>query len=308
MSEDKNSEVKYVMVASDPSTQDDEIDLIELMRSLFRAWKTIALITISCVVFASVYAILSPEVYRAETLLSPVQGKNSGESSALGQLGGLATMMGAQIPHDSNVERVIATLESRKFLGLFIKNKNLMPILFEQNWDKSKKAWLIDPPPSEQSAIRTLKRSVSLDEDKSSGLITLSVNWENPQFCSTLANDIVKEVNSQLRLQAITDSEKRIGFLERELAKTTLQDMRAVLYKLLESEKQKAMLANVNEDFALEVIDPAVEPTRPSEPNRKLIVVVGGLCGGITGVFTVFFLHFYQKLKTSLSTTKSINV
>ena len=57
-----------------------------------------------------------------------------------------------------------------------------MPILFEQNWDKSKKAWLIDPPPSEQSAIRTLKRSVSLDEDKSSGLITLSVNWENPQF------------------------------------------------------------------------------------------------------------------------------
>ena len=308
MSEDKNSEVKYVMVASDPSMQDDEIDLIELMRSLFRAWKTIALITISCVVLASVYAILSPEVYRAETLLSPVQGKNSGESSALGQLGGLATMMGAQIPSDSNVEHIIATLESRKFLGLFIKSKNLMPILFEEKWDKSKKAWLIDPPPSEQSAIRTLKRSVSLDEDKNSGLITLSVNWENPQFCSTLANDIVKEVNSQLRLQAITDSEKRIGFLERELAKTTLQGMRDVLYNLLETEKQKAMWANVNEDFALEVIDPAVEPTQPSEPNRKLIVVFGVLCGVVAGFFTVFFLNFYHKLKNPKSTNKSLNV
>ena len=144
MSEEKKSEIKYVMVASDSSVEDDEVDLIELMRSLFRAWKTIAVITMSCVVFAFAYAILSPEVYRTETLLSPVQGKNSGETSALGQFGGLATMIGAQIPRDSNVEHVIATLESRKFLGLFIKNKNLMPILFEENWDKSKKNYKIN--------------------------------------------------------------------------------------------------------------------------------------------------------------------
>ena len=48
--------------------------------------------------------------------------------------------------------------------------------------------------------------------------------------------------------------------------------MRAVLYNLLESEKQKAMLANVNEDFALEVIDPAVAPQTREKPKRKLIV------------------------------------
>ncbi len=304
MSEDKNSENKYVMVGSDPTVGDDEVDLIEIMRSLFRAWKTIAFITISSLVFAFAYAILSPEVYRAETLLSPVQGKNSGETSAMGQLGGLATMMGAQIQSDSNVEFVIATLESRKFLGLFIKSKNLMPTLFEEKWDKSKKAWLIDPPPSEQSAISVLKNIVSLDENKHSGLITLSVDWKNSQFCTTLANDIVKELNSQLRLQAISDSEKRIGFLERELAKTTLQDMRDVLYNLLETEKQKAMLANVNEDFALEVIDPAVEPTQPFEPNRKLIVVFGVLCGVVVSFFTVFFLNFCQKLKTPKSSGK----
>ena len=67
--------------------------------------------------------------------------------------------------------------------------------------------------------------------------------------------------------------EKRVVYLEQELAKTTLQDMRAVLYNLLESEKQKAMLANVNEDFALEVIDPAVAPETREKPKRKLIVL-----------------------------------
>ena len=54
--------------------------------------------------------------------------------------------------------------------------------------------------------------------------------------------------------------------------------MRALLYNLLESEKKKAMLANVNEDFALEVIDPAVTPKVREKPNRKLTVALGGVC------------------------------
>ena len=85
---------------------------------------------------------------------------------------------------------------------------------------------------------------------------------------------------------------------EQELAKTTLQDMRSVLYNLLETEKQKAMLANVNKDFALKVIDPAVVPEFPSKPNRKLIVFLGVVIGGLLGVAAVFFLKFIQKIKS----------
>ena len=110
---------------------------------------------------------------------------------------------------------------------------------------------------------------------------------------------MVKQLNEQLREKAIADSQKRIGYLEQELAKTTLQDMRAVLYNLLESEKQKAMLANVNEDFALEVIDPAVAPETREKPKRKLIVALGGVCGGFLGIFAVFFAQFLRNLKSS---------
>ena len=106
-----------------------------------------------------------------------------------------------------------------------------------------------------------------------------------------------------MREKAIADSQKRVGYLEQELAKTTLQDMRAVLYNLLESEKQKAMLANVNEDFALEVIDPAVAPETREKPKRKLIVVLAGVCGGFLGIFAVFLAQFLRKLKSSAKTT-----
>ncbi|OUU38925.1 MAG: hypothetical protein CBC16_08180 [Verrucomicrobia bacterium TMED56] len=304
MSEDLKSSTKYVMVEPSPSSDEDDIDLLELIRTLLQAWKTIVGITILCTGLAVAYALYSPEVFKAETLLAPAQEEKSGASSALGQFGGLAAMAGISIPSDSNVEQVVATLNSRKFLRTYIEQNKLTPVLFDEIWDADAQAWLVpsaEDEPTVQKAIQSFKGCLSVDEDKKSGLITLSISWKEPEVAAQWANDLVKQLNVQLREQAIADSKKRVGYLEQELSKTTLQDMRAVLYNLLESEKQKAMLANVNEDFALEVIDPAVAPEVREKPKRKLIVALGGVCGGFLGIFAVFFAQFLQKLKSQSS-------
>jgi uncharacterized protein involved in exopolysaccharide biosynthesis len=301
MSEDPKSSTKYVMVESGAQSDEDEIDLLELIRTLLKAWKTIVGIIILCTGLAVAYALYSPEVFKAETLLAPAQEEKSSASSALGQFGGLAAMAGISIPSDSNVEQVVATLNSRRFLRTYIKQNNLTPVLFDEIWDPINKAWKVpsvEDEPTEQKAIESFKACLFVDEDKKSGLITLSISWKDPEVAAQWANDLVKQLNDQLREQAIADSKKRVGYLEQELAKTTLQDMRAVLYNLLESEKQKAMLANVNEDFALEVIDPAVAPETRDKPKRKLIVALGGICGGFLGIFAVFFAQFLKKLKS----------
>jgi uncharacterized protein involved in exopolysaccharide biosynthesis len=300
MSEDPKSSTKYVMVESGTPSDEDEIDLLELIRTLMQAWKTIVGITILCTGLAVAYALYAPEFFKAETLLAPAQEEKSGASSALSQFGGLAAMAGVTIPADSNVERVLATLKTRVFLKKFIEEKNLLPLIFEDNWDKSSKSWIEIEEREEitpEDGIIPLQGAIEVDKDKS-GLVTLSISWKKPEVAAQWANDLVKQLNDQLREQAIADSKKRIGYLEQELAKTTLQDMRAVLYNLLESEKQKAMLANVNEDFALEVIDPAVAPETREKPKRKLIVALGGVCGGFLGIFAVFFAQFLQKLKS----------
>ena len=289
------------MVESGPSVDEDEIDLLELIRTLLHEWKTIVGITIVCVGLAVSYALYSPEVFKAETLLAPATEEKSGASSALSQFGGLAAMAGISIPSDSNVEQVVATLNSRKFLRTYINQNKLTPVLFDEIWNAERQAWMVpsvEDEPTEQKAIESFKACLSVDEDKKSGLITLSISWKDPEVAAKWANDLVKQLNEQLREQAIADSKKRVGYLEQELAKTTLQDMRAVLYNLLESEKQKAMLANVNEDFALEVIDPAVAPEIREKPKRKLIVALGGVCGGFLGIFAVFFSQFLHKLKS----------
>ena len=302
MNDDKKSATKYVMVDSAQSVEEDEIDLLELIRTLLQSWKLIVCITIISTGLAVTYALLSEEVFKAETLLAPVQEDQTSASSSLSQFGGLAAMAGISLPSDSNVEQVVATLKSRKFLRVFIKEKNLLPILYEGIWDADSKVWIVESKenePTEHQAVGLFKDLLSIDADTKSGLITLSVSWKDPEVAAEWTNDLVKQLNEQLRGQAIADSTKRVGYLEQELAKTTLQDMRAVLYNLLETEKQKAMLANVNEDFALEVIDPAVVPEHREKPKRKLIVALGVVCGVFLGIFAVFIFQFLKKLKSS---------
>ena len=300
MSKDPKSSTKYVTVESITPSDEDEIDLLELIRVLLRAWKTIVGITIVCVGLAVAYALHLPQVFKAEILLAPASEEKSGASSALSQFGGLAAMAGITVPSDTNIERVLATLETREFLKNFINNNNLLPIIFSDFWDESTDSWILDENQDEfenDDGVRALQGAIEVENDKT-GLINLFIFWNDPEVAAQLANDLVRQLNQQLRDRAIADSRERVGYLERELSKTTLQDMRAVLYNLLESEKQKAMLANVNEDFALEVIDPAVVPEIREKPKRKLIVALGGICGGFLGIFAVFFVQFVRKLKS----------
>ena len=173
-------------------------------------------------------------------------------------------MAGISIPSSSNIERVLATLETREFLKKFISSQKFFQ-LFSMTYGMSHQTHGDILRGKEEltveDGIPPLKSAIEVEQDKS-GLITISILWKDPRVAAQWANDLVKQLNEQLRKQAITDS-KTVGYLEQELAKTTLQDMRAVLYKLLESEKQKAMLANVNEDFALEVIDPFKRSRNP---------------------------------------------
>jgi uncharacterized protein involved in exopolysaccharide biosynthesis len=298
MNEEPKLSTKYVMVESSPTKDEDEIDLLKLIRTLLAAWKTIAIITALCTGLAFAYALITPESFKAETLLASAQEGQSGASSNLSQFGGLAALAGISIPSSSNIERVLATLETREFLKQFISKRKLLPIIFNDLWDEASSSWKIIEGQEElttEDGIASLQAAIQVEQAKS-GLITLSISWKDPDVAARWANDLVKQLNEQLRKQAIADSEKRVGYLEQELAKTTLQDMRAVLYSLLESEKQSAMLANVNVDFALEVIDPAVIPKTRETPKRKLIVLLGGVCGGFLGIFTVFFVLLIKKL------------
>ena len=302
MNENKKTKIHNDPIESTFSIPEDEIDLLDLFRTLVQAWKLIASTTVIGLVLAGVYGMRSPDLYKAEVLLAPAEEDNARMSSPVDHFGGLANLAGITVPGDSNIERVLATMQSREFLKSYVEKSNLLPQIFPELWDQEKNAWILEPgqaEPTVEDGYWVFQDTLTVNADKQSGLITLDVLWANPEVVAQWANNLVRQLNEELREKAKQDSIKRIGYLKKELAETTLKDMRQVLYSILESEKQKSMLANVNEDFALEIIDPAYTPKAPVKPNRKLIIVVGGVCGSFLGVFMVFALQFVNRLKST---------
>ena len=304
MNKDSNSSIKYVMVESGLPSGEDEIGLLELIRTLLQAWKTIVGITILCTGLAVAYALHAPEVFKAETLLAPAQEDETAASSLLNKFGGLVAIAGVKDKTSSFMSRVMGTLNSRKFLSTFIVDHNLLEQIFYDQWNPEIKEWV----PRKDGSIVTISDgidflldNVSCDEDKSTSLYTVSVTLDEPNLASLICNKIVMSLNSKFRERAIERALLREEYLKEELSKTNLSDMKNVLYTMLQAEKQKAMIANITKNAAFEVIDPAVAPVTHAKPKRKLIVALGGVCGGFLGIFTVFFAQFLQKLQSTNS-------
>ena len=57
------------------------------------------------------------------------------------------------------------------------------------------------------------------------------------------------------------------------------------------------MLANAQDEYVFEMVDPAVVPQEKSEPKRALIAVIATILGGMLGVFIVFIRAFVKNGK-----------
>jgi len=77
----------------------------------------------------------------------------------------------------------------------------------------------------------------------------------------------------------MTRAAQNIGYLEKELGRTSVVELQQAVSRLLEHQLKQAMLAKANQEFAFKVIDPAVPPRERARPKRTLIVIAGLLLG-----------------------------
>ncbi len=273
--------------------QEDEIDLLEYWRIIWKnKWLVVGASFLAAVIAAG-YSLMMPNIYRAEVLLAPVaddSGKGGGLASALG---GLASLAGISLGGGGNVEENLAVLQSREFLWGFIKDKKLMPVLFEDEWDENKKAWKESDPeeqPSEWDAYRlfTDRGLLTVSADKESGLVTVAVEWKDADLAAQWANALVERLNDYLRQRAIADSQSNLRYLNRELERTHVEDVRQALFELISQEQKKAMLANTRVQYAFRVLDAAEAPDKKVKPKRALIVLLSAFVVGFLAIIYVF--------------------
>jgi uncharacterized protein involved in exopolysaccharide biosynthesis len=279
-------------VAVESRESGDEIDLRELWRALVRQRWIVLLTVLVLTGVTGIYALLATPVYRAEVIMVPAGGEDRTTLAGLsGQLGGLASLAGIDLAgSDSEVEVSVATLRSREFTDAFISDHQLLPVLFCREWDAQAGVWRVDDPkdiPSPWDAYRLFDRKVrAIHQDKKTGLVTLRIHWKDRVLAARWANELVQRVNRYRQQEAIEEAERSIAYLHEQLKKTHVVELQQAIYRLIEAQTKKIMLANVREQYAFKVIDAAVAPDEDDyvKPNRPLVLGLGFVGGLLLGV------------------------
>ena len=277
----------------------DEIDLLRAWQILWQGKWWIVGITALFAVASVAYALTLTHWFKAEVLLAPAEQKAVPDIG--GSFGALVGLAGISVGGRGNAE-ALAVLSSRDFARGFIEDESLLTVFFADRWDVEQNLWKDEDPeqwPDLREAVKYFDENIlSVQEDEKTGLVTLVIEWTNPELAGQWADDLVKRLNDHMRADALAEAQTNVGFLQRELASTSLVALDQSIGRLLESELQKLMLAKGNEEFAFRVIDSAEVPKRPSKPRRRLIVLLAVVLGGALSVFVVFLRHLVKSQRS----------
>ncbi len=295
------------IVPHHPSERGDELDLIGLWKVLVEYKRLIIVFTTLTTLGAIYYTSTLPTIYKAEVLMIPASGGvSAGGGSLSNRLGGLASIAGVSLVGSGagagvEGEQALARLKTRSFLINHIKEKNLKPILFADQWDRVEKKW-IDKEPSDRDSAELLRGMIDAGSHPKSkaGLASLSIEWKNPHNpnkIADIANNLVSSMNSHAKDRAILEARDSISFLEKELERTNVLSSQTILYSMIEQQIQKIMLANVKDDFIFKVIDPAVSPEYPE--NNFFMKITIALFGFILSLLfsSIAVLFFGLNIK-----------
>lgn len=297
----QDSDVVYVMPAE--GSVNDELSLIDLWNILWKGRRLIIASTAVTVLISLVYGFTATEWYRSDVLLIP-NSENSADvlSGNLGGLGGIASLAGFSVGGSDAVES-LAVLNSRELAREFLDHRNLLPVLFSDDWVEETGEWK-EQDPLEQPDLRDAAKYFgdevhSVSQDSRSKLVTLSIRWTDPDATADWAMDLVGRVNETMRNRAIQSAEQNIAYLQNELETTNVTVLRDSIGSLLESELKKLMIARGNDEYAFRVVDSAQVPKLRVWPNRSLLAILAVLVGGIVGSLVVLIRHASHNYRES---------
>lgn len=268
----------------------------ELLEVLRHGRLLVVSITLVFTLAAGAAAWLLPKEYEANVVLSPVtntpgEGPMSPLGSVTSPLGGLAALAGISLGGQSKRAESVAVLESGELTEKYIRENNLLPVLYPKLWDPVGHKWKVTDPddvPTLWKANERFKKQIrSVKTDIRTGLVTLTVVWRDPVIAATWANGLVRMTNDYLRAKAITESERNIAYLNAEAAKTPVVEARQAIFAVLQHELNKSMLARGSDEYALHVLDSAIAPERAAYPQKALWLCVGLVVGLVCSAFVV---------------------
>ena len=192
----------------------------------------------------------------------------------------------------------MAKMRSRQFTLMFMEKNGVFQAFYPEKWNAETQEWAAGFTPDRGSSFLKFNEQIRfIDHNPENDIISIRMRWTDPSLTKDWANAYVKEFNQFMRERALNDAANKRAYLEQELTRTTVVDIRQSIFRLIEAQTAVAMLANSKEKYVLEVIDPALLPFNRHSPGRKTFLILGGFIGGMLSVAFVFARVMFADVK-----------
>jgi len=309
------------LLTPDQFSSEDEIDLAELWRAIWQGKWVIVAITSVFAITSVIYALNLPNEYKSTVLLAPASSSGSSALSKMaGQFGGLASLAGINLGGGGAEDKSVVAIEIIKtwgFLETFIKDNHIeVEVYAAEGWSRSSNQLVIDPElydatnkkwvrefdvskgqkaePSSWELFEEFKDRVSVSQDKTSGLISLSVEYYSPEIAKQWTEKLVKAINFHVQKQDREEATKSINYLKDKINETNIADMQSVFYQLIEEQTKALMLAEVSDEYVFKTLSKAKIAFKKNSPQRVLICVFGVLIGWILSILVIAMRLFFS--------------
>ena len=298
---------------------DDEIDLRELFHVLWDKIFYIGAITSIFSLISIIYALMLPNIYQSQAVMMPMEA-NQGMSGMLGQYSGMASLAGISLPSESGskAQEAIARIKSFEFFSNsflpYIKLENLMAVkkwtqasntltYDASDFDSESRQWVRKPKPprsnipSPQEAYEEYMEIMSVNEDKKTLFVTLSVEHESPFIAQQWVEILREQIDQLMRDQDRQTAKKSIEYLNSLAPTVNYEEIKKALSSLQQEQMKRLMMIEANDNYIFKVLDSPIVPETKLKPMRSRIVILGSTLGMLLSVLGV--LAFYYARKSS---------
>ena len=192
--------------------EDDEIDLIDLLKTIYKNRKLIIMITLVTTLFGVVFALLQPKKYKSD--MTFVEQKSSSSSSLLSSLSSLVPFgLGCGIGSGEGEESSLTTvMESRKFRDKVAEKLKLREYILEISKRDEEDHSKLD----RQDVANWLGRAVLVSQDAKTGVYKVTVELEDKGMATKIANAYYYTLDDYLKNDKLDKSKVSRQYLEKD--------------------------------------------------------------------------------------------
>lgn len=259
-------------------SSDESINILDYVEIVAKRKRLIILTTLAVFAVSIVVSVLLPKVYRSTARILPPQQDQSALTAMVGMMGGgMASLAGDLMGKPSSADLYVGMLSSEAVSDVIIDRFKLMEVYDDDT--------RID-------TYKDLKKKVDFTAGKKDGIISITVEDEEPKRAADMANAYVDELGNMLVRLNMSDAGQSKSFAEERLAKSKLDLANAEEHLKNFQSKNKALdvgqqargaiegIAGVNAQLAAEEVKLAAlqhSLTNSSSEVKNQKAVIAGL-------------------------------